>query len=205
MSPRFFYHCVRGLRACLSQQDASIVYRGFGFETKGHESTLAQACFSRIHLTPLRATYGSGTPTSDVILQLIGDVPPPAILPLFLPHGCGRTREMIELLSRRWSFYFNASADDLRSGDITTLISDIGMRLELYRVVNNRQASTITYLLLMSRLKILQHCLTISGSHQTFISARWTILQTCPHVLHSDIFAKLFECLLLIFASIKLP
>ncbi|KAF8918022.1 hypothetical protein BGZ52_012980, partial [Haplosporangium bisporale] len=78
---------------------------------------------------------------------------------------------MIELLSRRWGFYFNASADDLGSGDITTLISYIGTRLQQDREANNRQARTITYLLLLSRLKILQHCLTISGSRQTFTSA----------------------------------
>jgi hypothetical protein len=62
--------------------------------------------------------------------------------------------------------------NDLGSGDITTLISDIGTRLQSDREANNRQAGTITYLLLLSRLKILQHCLTISGSQQTFTSAR---------------------------------
>ena len=102
---------------------------------------------------------------------------------------------MIELLSRRWGFYFNAAADDLGSRDITTLTSFIEPNLQSVKVANNRQARNVKYLLLQSRLKILQHCLTISGSHQTFTSARWTILQTCPYVLFDDIdiFAQLFE------------
>ncbi|KAG0008479.1 hypothetical protein BGZ82_004659, partial [Podila clonocystis] len=112
---------------------------------------------------------------------------------------------MIELLSRRWGFYFNASADDLGSGDITTLISHIGTRLQQDRETNNRQARTITYLLLLSRLKILQHCLRISGSSQTFTSATWTILQTCPHVLTNDIFAQLFRGLLPLLAQYQTP
>ncbi|KAF9155637.1 hypothetical protein BG015_009082 [Linnemannia schmuckeri] len=78
---------------------------------------------------------------------------------------------MIKLLSRRRSVCFNASADDLSSRKVITLMTDIGTRLQSDRETNNRQARTITYLLLLSRLKIFQHCLTISGSHQTFTSA----------------------------------
>ncbi|KAG9067166.1 hypothetical protein KI688_011947 [Linnemannia hyalina] len=111
----------------------------------------------------------------------------------------------IILNTPRWGFYFNAAANDLGSVDITALMSDIGTRLQPDRKANNRLARTITYLLLLSRLKILQHCLTISGSHQTFTSARWTILQTCSHVFFNDIFAQLFECLLPIFAQYQTP
>ncbi|KAF9147971.1 hypothetical protein DFQ26_002703, partial [Actinomortierella ambigua] len=112
---------------------------------------------------------------------------------------------MIELLSRRWGFYFNAAPNDLGSGDITTLVDHIKLHLRQDRESNNRQARTTTYLLLLSRLKILQHCLTISGSHQTFTSARWTILQTCSHVLFSDIFNQLFECFLPIVDQYQTP
>ncbi|KAK3837903.1 MAG: hypothetical protein JOS17DRAFT_813667 [Linnemannia elongata] len=155
---------------------------------------------------PSSSDIRSRYPTSDAILQLIERCSTSGYtVPIFGVSGCGKTRGIIELLSRRWGFYFNAAADDLGSGDITTLISVIGTRLESDREANNRQARTITYLLLLSRLKILQHCLTISGSHHTFTSARWTILQTCSHVLFNDIFAQLFKCLLPILAHYQTP
>lgn len=139
----------------------------------------------------------SGYPTSDAILQLIERCSSSGYtIPIFGVRGCGKTRGLIELLSRRWGFYFNASADDLGSGDITTLISHIGSCLQQDREANSRQGRTATYLLLLSRLKILQYYLTIPGSSQTFTSARWTILQTCPHVFNSDVFDHLFSILL---------
>lgn len=132
-------------------------------------------------------------PTSDAILQLIASsTNTNNIVPIFGVIGCGLTRGMIELLSRRWGFYFNASCDDLGSDDILTLIDHIGCRLDKDLETNNRQARTITYFLLLSRLIILQYCLTIPGSYQTFTSARWTILQTCSHVFNSDVFNQLF-------------
>ncbi|KAK3839803.1 MAG: hypothetical protein J3R72DRAFT_476167 [Linnemannia gamsii] len=93
-------------------------------------------------------------------------------VPIFGVSGCGKTRGMAELLSRRWRFYFNAVGDYLGSGDIIMLISDTGTRLQSDREANNRQTRVITYLLLLSRLKIPQRCLAISGSYQTFTSAR---------------------------------
>ncbi|KAG0267567.1 hypothetical protein DFQ27_008612 [Actinomortierella ambigua] len=143
---------------------------------------------------PSPSNIRSKYPTSDAILQLIERCPTPGSnVAIFGVSGCGKTRGMIELLSRRWGFYFNAAPNDLGSGDITTLVDHIKPHLQQDRESNNRQARTITYLLLLSRLKILQHCLTISESHQTFTSARWTILQTCPHVLNNDVFNQLFQ------------
>ncbi|KAF9536712.1 hypothetical protein EC957_009923 [Mortierella hygrophila] len=134
-------------------------------------------------------------PTSDAILQLIERCTT-SIVPIFGVSGCGKTRGMIELLSRRWGFYFNASSNDLGSDDITTLIDHIGSLLQQDREANNREARTITYLLLLSRLKILQYCLAVPDSCQTFTSARWTILQTCPHVFDNDVFGQLLRRLL---------
>ncbi|KAK3836314.1 MAG: hypothetical protein J3R72DRAFT_493794 [Linnemannia gamsii] len=143
-------------------------------------------------------------PTSDAIIQLIERCST-SIVPVFGVSGCGKTRGMIELLSRRWGFYFNASGNDLGSDDVTTLISYIGSRLEQDREANNRRARIITYLLLLSRLKVLQYCLTIPGSCNTFTSARWTILQTCAHVFNNDIFGKLLRKLLKLFPRCPTP
>ncbi|KAF9115634.1 hypothetical protein BGX30_006203 [Mortierella sp. GBA39] len=166
-------------------------------------NTYPSLLFSSLPDPSLSGTQ-SQYPTSDAILQLIERCQTSTV-PIFGVSGCGKTRGMIELLSRRWGFYFNAAGDDLGSGDITILISVIGTRLQSDREANNHQARTITYLLMLSRLKIFQHCLTISGSYQTFTSARWTILQTCPHVLHNDIFAQLFESFLPILAQYQTP
>jgi len=62
------------------------------------------------------------------------------------------------------------------------------------RPMNNAYARKATLLLFISRLLIFQYCLSITGANQTFTSARWTLLQTCPHVLFDkDIFDILFR------------
>ncbi|KAF9993055.1 hypothetical protein BGZ79_002345 [Entomortierella chlamydospora] len=134
-------------------------------------------------------------PTSDAILDLIKNCVT-SVVPTFGVSGCGKTRGMIKLLSRRWGFYFNASSNDLGSDDIIILIDHIGSVLQQDRRAKNREARTITYLLLLSRLKILQYCLAVPDSCKTFTSARWTILQTCLHVFRNDVFAQLLRSLL---------
>jgi len=60
--------------------------------------------------------------------------------------------------------------------------------------MNNAYARKATLLLFISRLLILQHCLSVTGASETFSCARWTLLQTCPHVLFDkDIFDILFR------------
>ncbi|GJJ67777.1 hypothetical protein EMPS_00123 [Entomortierella parvispora] len=130
--------------------------------------------------------------TSDAILDLIKRCP--GNVPIFGVSGCGKTRGLIELLSRHWGFYFNASGEDLGSDDMSTLLAQVGSRLGTNRGANNRSARTMTYLLFLSRLLILQFCLRVDGS-QSFTSARWTLLQACPHMF-MDVFEKLFQRLL---------
>ncbi|KAG0344516.1 hypothetical protein BG004_004382, partial [Podila humilis] len=98
-------------------------------------------------------------PTSDAILKHIKTYGPTSV-PVFGGTGYGKTRGMIELLSRRWGFYFNASTSDLGSDDITTLINHVRSRLQEDLLANNRKARMATYWLLLSRLKILQYCLS---------------------------------------------
>ena len=64
------------------------------------------------------------------------------------------------------------------------------------RQVNNAYARKTTLLLFLSQLFILQYCLNIIRSRDTFTSARWTLLQVCPHVLFKDVFNILFLQLL---------
>ncbi|KAF9084082.1 hypothetical protein BGX27_003926, partial [Mortierella sp. AM989] len=126
------------------------------------------------------------------------------VIPVFGVSGCGKTRAVIELLSQHWGFYFNASSDDWGSGDIVTLHSTVQDYLKdtressnMDRQINNAYARKTTLLLFLARLLIFRHCLNVPGSSGTFTSARWTLLQVCPHVLFDkDIFNILFLNLL---------
>ena len=62
--------------------------------------------------------------------------------------------------------------------------------------LNNAFARKITLLLFLSRLLIFKYCLGVLGCAETFTSARWTLLQVCPHVLFDDLFNVLFRKLL---------
>ncbi|KAF9916716.1 hypothetical protein FBU30_001179 [Linnemannia zychae] len=125
-------------------------------------------------------------------------------IPVFGVSGCGKTRVVVELLSQHWGFYFNASSDDWGSVDMTTLNSTIRDYLKdpqvsenMDRQVNSSYARKTTLLLFLARLIIFSYCLGVSGSSNAFNSARWTLLQVCPHILFGqDIFNNLFLQLL---------
>ncbi|KAI8355057.1 hypothetical protein B0O80DRAFT_52621 [Mortierella sp. GBAus27b] len=125
-------------------------------------------------------------------------------IPVFGVSGCGKTRAVIELLSLHWGFYFNASHDDWGSNDMMTVrsavqrfLNDRKGSLVVDREANNGYARKMTLLLFLSRLLIFKHCLGVLGSNGSFTSARWTLLQVCPHVLFGqDIFNILFLQLL---------
>lgn len=87
---------------------------------------------------------------------------------------------------------------------MTTLLSKVqeylyGTRqpFTVDRQVNNAYARKVTLLLFLARILIFKFCLNVPGSSETFTSARWTLLQVCPHVLYKDIFnllaMKLFD------------
>ncbi|KAG0248702.1 hypothetical protein BG011_009994, partial [Mortierella polycephala] len=118
----------------------------------------------------------------------------PGNVPIFGISGCGKPRGMIELLSRQWGFYYNASGEDLGSDGMTTFLAQVGSRLGKDRDANNRAARTMTYLLFLSRLLILQFFLRVDSA-QSFTAARWTLLQACPHMF-MDVFEELFRKLL---------
>ncbi|KAG0277039.1 hypothetical protein BGZ95_006634 [Linnemannia exigua] len=99
-------------------------------------------------------------------------------IPVFGVSGCGKTRAVIELLSQHWGFYFNASSDDWGSSDMMTLHSTVQKHLN-----DTRDSPTADR----------QYCLGVPGCAETFTSARWTLLQVCPHVLFDDLFNELFR------------
>ncbi|KAG0246180.1 hypothetical protein BG011_002525, partial [Mortierella polycephala] len=118
-------------------------------------------------------------------------------LSVFGVSGCGKTRSMVELLSQRWGFYFNAAAHDCVSADMNCFIEaitssihgeDRGMGV---RERNNHRAKRGTYLLLLTRLVILRHCLRAHKGKQSFSSKHWMLLQVCPAEF-SDIFTDLY-------------
>ncbi|KAF8926898.1 hypothetical protein BGZ47_002487 [Haplosporangium gracile] len=125
-------------------------------------------------------------------------------IPVFGVSGCGKTRAVLELLSQHWGFYFNAADDDWGSGDMMTLYSTVRSYLKevqktsevLDLEMNNHFARKTTLLLFLSRLLIFKYCISVPGSSNTFTSARWALLQVCPHVLFKDIFNELFVKLL---------
>ncbi|KAG9071529.1 hypothetical protein KI688_005741 [Linnemannia hyalina] len=106
--------------------------------------------------------------------------------------GAGKTRTMIAMLYLQWGFYFNASSKDLGSDDLFRLAEFIdGNTLDDSASINTHFAKSATLLLLLSRLMILSYCLKVSGCRQTFSSARWALLQVCPHMF-KDVFMHLF-------------
>lgn len=72
-------------------------------------------------------------------------------------------------------------------------LKDTGQSFIVDRQANNAYARKTTLLLFLSRLLIFKYCLNVPDSRETFNSARWTLLQVCPHVLFKDIFNTLFR------------
>ncbi|KAG0043659.1 hypothetical protein BGZ83_011149 [Gryganskiella cystojenkinii] len=145
--------------------------------------------------------------TSDAILDLL-EKDRTQTVPIFGVSGCGKTRGLIELLSRRWGFYFSGSGNDLGSDDLSNLAREAKSRRmknqdgSYNRTINTDFVRKLTYLLFLARLKILQYCLKVPNIRCTFTCARWTLLQVCPHVFSDmhildaqslDVFNTLFE------------
>ncbi|KAF9398094.1 hypothetical protein BGZ76_008226, partial [Entomortierella beljakovae] len=134
-------------------------------------------------------------------------------VPLFGVSGCGKTRAAIELLSQHWGFFFNASGDDWGSEDMTTLQSDVLSSIDntqkadigARQLSNGEIARAKTQLLFLSRLLIFKYCLSVPGSSQTFTSARWALLQTCPHVLTNNLYNdRGFDVFSLLYSELRM-
>ncbi|KAF9429272.1 hypothetical protein BGZ76_001560, partial [Entomortierella beljakovae] len=138
---------------------------------------------------------------SNVILQhLERKGGAPWDVPVFGATGCGKTRSVVELLYLQWGLYFNASETDLGSSDLFFLSRTViaNMDLKTYpendTINNTIFAKNMTLLLFLSRILILNYCLSIPDCEKTFSSARWALLQVCPY-LFRDIFKDLLRIL----------
>ncbi|KAG0009763.1 hypothetical protein BGZ80_002093 [Entomortierella chlamydospora] len=117
-------------------------------------------------------------------------------VPVFGVSGCGKTRSVVEMLCLQWGFYFNASDKDLGSDDLSSLAEFINKKTSEDRSPKEHTifAKNMTVLLFLSRILILNYCLSIPDCRQTFSSASWAILQVCPTMpMFEDVFSALFK------------
>ncbi|KAG0161946.1 hypothetical protein DFQ30_004774, partial [Apophysomyces sp. BC1015] len=105
------------------------------------------------------------------------------IIIFFGVSGCGKTRAVVEMLAQNWGFYLNGSREDRGSKDVTTLFESAQKLPTRYfsadKALNGCNVQAITGCLPISRLMVLQYCLSL-GHHDTFTSDRWMLLQVCP-------------------------
>ncbi|KAF9910034.1 hypothetical protein EC991_007365 [Linnemannia zychae] len=126
--------------------------------------------------------------------RILTDHPEKCFLPLSGVRGCGKTRTAMELLSRYWGLYINACPDEYGSEDMTAIIENLSMYYETCltkdKKKNTARVRYTTFGLLYARLLILEHCLSISGSRDTFTCQRWMLLQVATPAFQ-DVFLEL--------------
>ncbi|RKP23898.1 hypothetical protein SYNPS1DRAFT_30342, partial [Syncephalis pseudoplumigaleata] len=117
-------------------------------------------------------------------------------IPLFGASGCGKTRTLLALLSRTWGFYFNAGTEDIGSDDIQIITDALSDYRHTYSSSDTKHnTNNMRYLtcgLLYARLLILDYCLNVPGSTDTFNCQRWMLLQAATPVF-IDVFKALFR------------
>ncbi|KAG0180704.1 hypothetical protein DFQ28_002787, partial [Apophysomyces sp. BC1034] len=140
-------------------------------------------------LHPKRPHQTTTTPPSVTALNMIKKFQNNDIITFFGESGCGKTRAVVEMLAQNWGFYLNGSRGDRGSKDVTTLFETALKWPERYGLANKAQNSLnvqeITNYLLISRLMVLQYCLSL-GLHDTFTCERWMLLQVCPGAFDKD-------------------
>ncbi|KAG9064679.1 hypothetical protein KI688_002937 [Linnemannia hyalina] len=128
--------------------------------------------------------------------KILAEFPGIRHLPLFGVSGCGKTRTTVDLLSRSWGLYFNAGAADYGSSDMHTLVQALSVHSDVYVSKdikqNTERIRCLTYGLLYARLVILERCLNIVGTRDTFSCQRWMLLQVATPAFE-DIFHELFQ------------
>ncbi|KAF9177895.1 hypothetical protein BGZ51_008187 [Haplosporangium sp. Z 767] len=127
------------------------------------------------------------------------------LLTFFGVTGCGKTRTVIEMLSKNWGFYFNASDTDLGSDDLVYLLK-LAQKRKLDKTrdtESNNNIHIMALALVLTRTIILYHCLNIAERERTTFTCKdWMLLQVGIHTMGvKDLFATLFA---LIMAEIDL-
>ncbi|KAF9178796.1 hypothetical protein BGZ50_007463 [Haplosporangium sp. Z 11] len=127
--------------------------------------------------------------------KILAEYPGTRFLPLFGVSGCGKTRTVMDLLSRSWGLYFNAGPRDYGSSDMHTLARALPEHHDIYlsenKIQNTDRVRYLTYGLLYARLSILEYCLSIAGTRDSFSCQRWMLLQVATPVFE-DVFQALF-------------
>ncbi|KAG0272951.1 hypothetical protein BGZ95_011248 [Linnemannia exigua] len=116
-----------------------------------------------------------------------------------LPVRCGKTRTAMDLLSRSWGLYFNASSGDYGSDDMNQIIETLMCHPNIYLSANDKKRNTervrqLAFGLAYARLLILEHCLRIAAGNKdtdTFTCQRWMLLQVATPAFR-DVFFSLF-------------
>ncbi|KAF9979547.1 hypothetical protein BGZ65_006394 [Modicella reniformis] len=131
--------------------------------------------------------------TADKVLSKIEGQAMPFV-GLFGVAGCGKTRTAIEMLCKKWGFYFNGSETDYGSTDLPNLVNEIKARKE-YQGGNdaaNTRVHILALALVLSRIMVLSRCLEIGGA--TFTCRQWMLLQVAGLNLGAkDFFSSLFN------------
>ncbi|KAF8920976.1 hypothetical protein BGZ58_004166, partial [Dissophora ornata] len=142
------------------------------------------------------------TPPSVAALETISNFQNNDLITFFGVSGCGKTRAVVEMLAQTWGFYLNGSQADRGSMDITTLFESAQKQPARYfssdRVQNGLNIQAMTCCLLISRLLVLQYCLSL-GRKDTFTCDRWMVLQVCPGAFDAavlDLFDTIFRSVL---------
>ncbi|KAF9312447.1 hypothetical protein BG003_006268 [Podila horticola] len=153
-------------------------------------------------LHPRRPHQTTTTPPSVTALDTIKKFQNNDMITFFGVSGCGKTRAVVEMLAQNWGFYLNGSQADRGSKDVTTLFESAQEMPARYlssdRVQNGLNIQAMTCCLLISRLMVLQHCLSL-GRHDTFTCDRWMLLQVCPGAFDAtvpDVFDIVFRAIL---------
>ncbi|KAG0323910.1 hypothetical protein BG000_002424, partial [Podila horticola] len=116
------------------------------------------------------------------------------LVPFFGVSGCRKTRTAIEMLSKRWGFYFNASDTDLVSSDLLNLLRSVVYK-KRHSTDDHTEVQILALALVLSRIMSFEHRLDVAQRERTtFTCKHWMLLQVGFHTMAiPDLFANLSE------------
>ncbi|KAF9158104.1 hypothetical protein DFQ26_007967, partial [Actinomortierella ambigua] len=167
-----------------------------GLPSMSRRSGPGQSSLLFLNLPESRETQ-SPPSTADRVLERIREQSFP-LLGLFGVSGCGKTRTVLEMLSKTWGFYFNGSEEDWGSRDLINFLQSVKARGQIYgggdEDANNR-VHILAMSLVLCRIMVLGHCLDIAEREgTTFTCKQWMLLQIAPVGMNvGDVFATLFS------------
>ena len=107
--------------------------------------------------------------------------------------GSGKTRTLIELLCRKYGFYFTGlTQENPGSRDLSTMINHLHPRLKDSLIHNDIYTMRYSKYLLLARIYTLNYILEKYGKISPY---NWAILQLCPTFMfdNKDIFNEITE------------